>query len=704
MTPDVNRIDFQVIQGQGKQKVNIKKEEKKELSQRNDQQVISSGVYIPGTPLPKNTNWEATREQRRDDLGVETVQDAITQDRVASGFADVYEVKRGDTMWDIAESCRDTGRYGDMAVPQIIDHIAQHNGIEDPSKIYAGQQLNLPPSAGTVINDSPINIISNGGDDVVYNAATVNEDINITTSNKDHAEVNAFTVNGDVNLHAKNNQSTEHNVVNMYGNTTGKIEDTWFNDAGDKGVQNFVSFEGNQNSVMEDLSYSEHNMANMKGNNYSKSDDTWLNQSGDQAIHNHFNIVGDNKAISEDQTTAQHSQFNAYGENNSVIDDTVFNQPGDYASHDQQNIYGNNIASSSQIQDTDIYQKNYMGDNDASVRFGAYGDINVENEYGNNNVNTFKVGDARIETTNQFGNNSINSQYSDYTDQWAETIIGNNQLNAYSGGEVSQNAETIIGDNDLSAHSGSGRITQNSHSIMGDHYIYGNSFYGSDQTVDAEDGNAVMKNLYGDATQDMTLGGSNVTGIQETGSGKDNVTANVNGDYTTTRQNTGGNEDVATYNVTGHGNNETMRLGSDNDNANVNFDAASSNNNVSIYGGGKYADMRQDQYNVTLDGQNNTVKIEQPHLLSNKNDIMNVTVDGEWVMQNSEDSDYSHVITDSGNNRAYVGNSVMTLNVNGKEIPLNFKQSEEVRGNGSTFDVVNENEPPSIPPNEPIWI
>ena len=45
----------------------------------------------------------------------------------------IYFVKPGDTLWKIAKKFRST-----------IEDIARVNGIEDPNKIYPGQQLYIP--------------------------------------------------------------------------------------------------------------------------------------------------------------------------------------------------------------------------------------------------------------------------------------------------------------------------------------------------------------------------------------------------------------------------------------------------------------------------------------------------------------------------------------------------------------------------------
>ena len=45
----------------------------------------------------------------------------------------IYFVKPGDTIWKIAKKFKST-----------IDDIVRVNGIEDPDKIYPGQQLYIP--------------------------------------------------------------------------------------------------------------------------------------------------------------------------------------------------------------------------------------------------------------------------------------------------------------------------------------------------------------------------------------------------------------------------------------------------------------------------------------------------------------------------------------------------------------------------------
>ncbi|NLG68688.1 MAG: LysM peptidoglycan-binding domain-containing protein [Firmicutes bacterium] len=51
-----------------------------------------------------------------------------------------YRVQRGDTLWLIAQRF-----YGD---PTAYTLIAQANGLSDPHRLVAGQELLLPPLDG----------------------------------------------------------------------------------------------------------------------------------------------------------------------------------------------------------------------------------------------------------------------------------------------------------------------------------------------------------------------------------------------------------------------------------------------------------------------------------------------------------------------------------------------------------------------------
>ena len=136
-------------------KVIIKKKKslKCATKQNDTERNIPLNAYIPG--MPTNAAWESTRENRRDDSGVNNVQDAITLDRYNTDFSNEYTVKSGDTLWDIAESCRDTGRYEGVSVQGIVDNIADYNDITNPNHIQVGQKIYLPEPANytTTSND-----------------------------------------------------------------------------------------------------------------------------------------------------------------------------------------------------------------------------------------------------------------------------------------------------------------------------------------------------------------------------------------------------------------------------------------------------------------------------------------------------------------------------------------------------------------------
>lgn len=52
----------------------------------------------------------------------------------AEAEPEVYEVQEGDTLWDIAERFETT-----------VDAIVEANDIEDPSAIFPGDELVIPP-------------------------------------------------------------------------------------------------------------------------------------------------------------------------------------------------------------------------------------------------------------------------------------------------------------------------------------------------------------------------------------------------------------------------------------------------------------------------------------------------------------------------------------------------------------------------------
>lgn len=61
---------------------------------------------------------------------------------------DLYDIKAGDTLWDIAKDAYSQANPGEIATEtqliNMVNEIAEHNQIDDPNMIFAGQTLHMP--------------------------------------------------------------------------------------------------------------------------------------------------------------------------------------------------------------------------------------------------------------------------------------------------------------------------------------------------------------------------------------------------------------------------------------------------------------------------------------------------------------------------------------------------------------------------------
>ncbi len=62
------------------------------------------------------------------------------------GSGSTYRINSGDTLWAIASRLKSQGVSG--SIPQIINQIAQMNGIKNPNLIITGHTLKLPGAGG----------------------------------------------------------------------------------------------------------------------------------------------------------------------------------------------------------------------------------------------------------------------------------------------------------------------------------------------------------------------------------------------------------------------------------------------------------------------------------------------------------------------------------------------------------------------------
>jgi LysM repeat protein len=70
-----------------------------------------------------------------------------------------YDIKAGDTLWDIAKEAYSQSHPGEVPsqtqIINLVNQIAEHNDLSDPNKIYAGKTIDIPgnlsPSSETVV-------------------------------------------------------------------------------------------------------------------------------------------------------------------------------------------------------------------------------------------------------------------------------------------------------------------------------------------------------------------------------------------------------------------------------------------------------------------------------------------------------------------------------------------------------------------------
>ncbi len=94
-------------------------------------------LNVPGTIIVSNgsTTQETEGNEEKDSTTETTVPDADTTETETTLNPTEYTVKSGDSLSKIADM------YGTS-----VKRLAAYNGIEDPSKIYPGQVINIPPA------------------------------------------------------------------------------------------------------------------------------------------------------------------------------------------------------------------------------------------------------------------------------------------------------------------------------------------------------------------------------------------------------------------------------------------------------------------------------------------------------------------------------------------------------------------------------
>lgn len=614
MSLEFGGIDgFRPVDSTLKKAGEVKKKAAEIKSERNDtERDIPLNTYIPGMPIATNTNWEATRETRRDNADVSTVQDAITQDRIDNGFGNTYTFKAGDTVYDVAESCRDTGRYGDMSVNEITSMLLEHNSISDPTKMQIGQVLELPPMAKTTVID-----------DVV-----LGDDIEVQYSNT--GDIKQKGVDG-IAIAMTDGDGNEirqtHNEGLIYGATTGDEAHITQND--NKGI--------------------------IFGQTYGDDADITQKRNKGITMAETFGDLSDIKQINNEGIT--------YGVTN-----------GDNANIDQKFNDGFTMAETFGF-DADINQYKNKGPVHASTEgnkssinqdaewFGA-GDIYQEAHTKGYEADITQDGAVWGDLTEQHASttgwdsniNQYGNVFGDGTNQTAETMYG----------DVSQRGNTFTGKADQYGSSIYGDVKQYNDSFGGAKQEAEVRWGDIDQhsTVGQSELSATLEDgAYNKATQKGGVSSDELTMI------------NAN-DYTVTEQNSGMSADTGTYHVKGSatGQFHEMVLGSNNDHGNLSFDAGSSKNEVVIRGGDKAGgfDARQDTFDVKLDGENNTVHANpgNPFMSIGHSDTLNLDIVGNYEMYDFNESGYQKRVVDTKGNQVLIGGLIKNLNINGKPISL----------------------------------
>lgn len=612
MSLDFSGIDgFRPVGSDSTAKIEVKKKKPEIKSERNDtERNIPLNTYIPGMPIATNAKWEATREARRDDAEVNTVQDAITQDRVANGYANTYTFKAGDTIYDVAESCRDTGRYGDMSANDISNMLLEHNNISDPTKMQIGQKIELPPMANTstVIDDAV-------DKDVRYSSVgnITQEDINgvvIAKTEGDGNEIyqnnNKGIIYGETNGYQSNIYQNDNEGI-IFGKTSGDDAD--------------ITQKRNEGIIMAETmgDWSDINQSRNKGITFGQT-------YGDNAnIDQRFN-----EGFIAAETKGYDSDINQYKNSGIVYADTEGNKS---SINQDAEWFGAG----------DIYQEAHTSGRKSDItQDGAVWGDNTEQH-----ASTTGRGSDIRQTGNMFG---------DSLNQTAETMYGN----VYQGG------------NDIT-----GLSDQFATSIYGDVAQYSPSFSGAKQDAEVRWGDIEQTSLAGDSELKATLeDGAYNKATQKGGTGKDNLTMINANDHTNTEQSSGMDKDTATYHVKGNakGQFHEMRLGSNNDNGNLTFDPASSGNEIVLRGGDRAGgfDARSDEFDVKLDGENNTVHANPgtPVMSIGHSDTLNLDVTGSYEMYDFKESGYQKRVVDTKGNQVLVGGLIKNLNINGKAISL----------------------------------
>ncbi len=596
-------------------KVVIKKKRSlKKLTKQNDtERNIPLNTYFPG--MPTNAAWEGTRDDRRDDSGVNSVEDAITVDRYNNDFSNEYIVKSGDTMWDIAESCRDTGRYDGMSVQGIVDHIADYNDIADASYIQADQKIYLPEASSSYVtvdyDDTDVEYVSD----------------NPVTQHYAGGEKYAVTADDDRHVHQKNDWGI------TFGMTGGKRSHVYQEQNRGK----VVALTGNDYSHV----LQEHNRGNIIGGTlgddsyviqqYNKGD-IYAGTTGSRGKifqrHNVGNL--------DSETYGNYSPIYQYNNHGTSTAETY----GHYSDiHNQAPLIADEITQTG---------RTYGYDSDVTLKGGYYGE-NTEQYASTTGYNSDVVMRGNV--------------FGDDIKQEADTIFGDIDMqgNAHRGradqyshsvwGDQSQYNKSYDGADQVMDVEGGNGYQQ---SLRGDstQQMHLNNGVGND---------AFQVSGWGDDVQYMENNNHLTKTGQITGAGNDTTYYKNNGHFNQHVVKLGAGHDTANVdlsdynvgsNITLYGNNQRDYSDSGYDRFNIDAgEAYSTRVNVNPVEASTYHGQKNDV--LKLNNVVGSYKIERVHNMSG----------------------VTHLITDSQNNEFAIGEPVRTLYVNGQKIRYNHIDS-----------------------------
>lgn len=365
-------------------------------------EVISQGnteLAYPGKPVAVKS-WENIRQERRDNAQVNTVQDAITNER-AENDSNIYTVKSGDTLWDIAESCRDTGTCEGKSVPEIIDMLREQNGIKG-SMIRPGDEIQLPPYGDPLVEEVVDDTTIVGDDITIKNKGTDGDDIQIDNVMGDNNTIKQKGYEGDDTQMAT--VTGDNNTIKQKGHEGDDLQ--------------FADVTGDKNTVKQ------------KGH---EGDDTQIT-----------NSLGDNNTLKQKGHSGDDSQvMMSQGDNNTIKQKAHSGDDDQYTLvQGDENTVKVKAGSGDDVQNTLIYGD----DNKVKAKAGNGNDHSISTISGVGNREKVKLGKgqdiADINFDANSRNNTVTAKGDRYASQGADTY--NVNLNG-TGNTVNVNVNSTAG-------------------------------------------------------------------------------------------------------------------------------------------------------------------------------------------------------------------------------------------------------------------